>query len=317
MQVYIELWDIIATAHVMARPLSVLVIAGLVLAPAFPGARQALTRTVYVTAVDGKGAPVPDLTAADFVIKEDGKVREIVTAGIATVPLHVALMLDDSGLALGGIREGAAALIDRLRGKAEIALITIGGRNLTAVNFTNDIPVLYQGLNRILARGTKGAYLLDGLLEVSRMFEQRNAPRPVIVMIATEGQEFSNLRADAVLDALQRSGARMYYIGIGAPVTAGYQPAYGDNRAGDSTQDEAAQRNTVLAAGPQRSGGRSEQSLQPTGIPVLMKQFADELIGQYAIVFHVSDTKAGAKLGVEVKRRGVKVRAPARAGNYK
>lgn len=298
----------------MTRFLSALMIAGLGLAPALAGARQQSTRTVYVTAVDGKGAPVPDLTPADFVLKEDGKVREIVTAGIATTPMQVVLMLDDGGLALGGIREGAAAFLEKVQGKAEVAIITIGGRNLTAVEFTNDIQALYQGVNRVLARGTKGAYLLDGLLEVSRVFEQRKASRPVIVMIATEGEEFSNVKADMVLEALQRSGARMYYIGIGTPVTAGYQPPYAADRAGDSTQDEAGRRNAVLGAGPQRSGGRSEQSLQPTGIPVWMKQFADELIGQYAVVYRTSDPKAGAKLSVEVKRKGVKVRAPARVG---
>jgi hypothetical protein len=37
-------------------------------------------RTVYITATDDKREPIPDLTAADFVVKEGGKEREIVKA---------------------------------------------------------------------------------------------------------------------------------------------------------------------------------------------------------------------------------------------
>ena len=41
-------------------------------------------RTVYVTVTDRQGAPVTDLTPADFVVKEGGKEREVVKAEPAT-----------------------------------------------------------------------------------------------------------------------------------------------------------------------------------------------------------------------------------------
>jgi hypothetical protein len=57
--------------------------------PALLGAAGlAQTRRVYVTAVDGNGVPVTDLTAADFTVKEGGKEREIVKTGPATGPLQ-------------------------------------------------------------------------------------------------------------------------------------------------------------------------------------------------------------------------------------
>lgn len=274
---------------------------------------QAGTRTVYITAVGDKDAPVGDLAAADFTIKEDGKVREIVSAEIAKTPMQVVLMLDDSGLSLGSIRQGAGQFVEALQGKAEFAIITMGGRNLPLVDFTKDPPTLYAALGKLFARNSPPTYVLDGFLEVAQTFIRRNAARPVIVAVTTEGEELSNSRAEVVLDALQKSGAMLYYIGLGAPVTQGTRPALAADRPNDSTEYESSKRNTVLGSAPRNSGGRSEQALQGTGVPVIMKQFAVELAGQYALTYKTDS--ADAKLTVETKRKGVKVRAPSRVGS--
>lgn len=286
---------------------------GVLLAAALLAAAQSGTRTVYVTAVDGKGVPIPDLTAADFTVKEDGKPRDVVSAEIAKAPMQIALMLDDSGLALGAIRQGAGQFIEALQGKAEFAIITMGGRNLPLVDFTRDPPTLYAALQKLFARNSPPTYVLDGFLEVAQTFTRRKAERPVIVSVATEGEELSDATADAVLDAIQKSGATLYYIGLGAPVTQGTRPPLSAERPNDSTENESSKRNTVLGSAPRNSGGRSEQALQSSGVPVMMKQFAVELAGQYALTYKTD--AAEAKLSVETKRKGVKLRAPTRVGS--
>ena len=163
------------------------------------------------------------------------------------------------------------------------------------------------------ARNASGNYLLDGLVEEAQIFIKFRAPRPVIVVVATEGEEFSNLRAEVVLDAIQRSSAKFYYIGLGPPVTQGSRPAVTAERNADSTVEEAANKNTVLGAAPANSGGRSDQALQPNGVTTVMKQIADELAGQYQITY--TSLVNEAKLSVETTRRNVKIRAPARVGS--
>ena len=135
------------------------------------------------------------MTAADFVVKENGAVREIATAQVATVPMSIALMLDNGGMALGAIRQGAGQFIEALQGRAEFAIFTIAVRKLTLVDFTKDIPSLYEGLKTLLARNTNSVDLLDGFVDVSKAFQARGAARPVIVAVAAEGEEVSSTRA--------------------------------------------------------------------------------------------------------------------------
>jgi VWFA-related protein len=271
-------------------------------------ARQAGTRTVYVSVVTGKNVPVTEMAAGEFVIKEDGKVRAIAKAERAIAPMQIALMLDDGGLSLNAIRQGAGRFIQTLQGKREFSIVTIGARNLTLVDFTTDVPRLYAGLQKLLPRSTVATYLLDGFLAVVKGFQRRDAQRPIIVVVAGEGEELSDVRAPVVLEAFEKSGAKLYYIGLGFPVTQGNRP--GPDRPESSTEYETANRNAVLGAAPKNSGGRSEQVLQPNGVPVLMKQFAEELAAQYAITYEVG--KSGAKLSFETTRKGISVRGPLR-----
>jgi hypothetical protein len=271
--------------------------------------RQAGTRTVYVTALDNKHTPITDMTAADFVVKEDGKVRAVSTAALASGPMQIALFLDDGGLGLGEIRQGAGLFIQTLQGKGDFGIFTVGGRTLTHVDFTTDVPALYAGLKRLLARNTQSTDLLDGYIEVAGQFRRREAERPVMVTIANEGEELSTARAPVVLDAIYKSRAKFYYIGLGAPVTRGTRGGLAES----SNAAESGHRNAVLGAAPKNSGGRAEQALQHSGVPVLMKQFADELASQYAVSYATDAPEA--RFTIETTRKGVRVRGPARVGS--
>src|SRR5437660_10907441 len=59
--------------------------------------RAETTRTVYLSAVDSKGAPITDLTAADLVVKEGGQDRKVASLAEASGPLEIAMLDDDSG----------------------------------------------------------------------------------------------------------------------------------------------------------------------------------------------------------------------------
>src|SRR5688572_31461237 len=83
-----------------------------------PGAD--VLRTVYFSAVDSKGAHVPDLTAADLTVKEGGKDRVIDAVKPATAPMQVSFLVDDGGT--GGFQVPVGQFIRATFGRAEYAI---------------------------------------------------------------------------------------------------------------------------------------------------------------------------------------------------
>lgn len=263
---------------------------------------SARTRDIYVSVVDSKGVPIAGLSAADFMVREDGVAREVLKAGPATAPMQIIVLIDDSEAATNAIqriREGLTAFVDKLQGRAEIGLVTIGERPTSLVQYTTDTAALKKAINRLFARPGAGAYLLEGIQEVSRGLEKREAARPVIVALTTEGVEFSNLQHDQVLKQLQASGAAFHVVAIGMPSS--------------SMSDEMRNRNVVLAEGTERTGGRRDQLLADSSIPEALPRVANELLNQYVVTYGRPEKLIPPeRIQVSVSRPGVTVRARTR-----
>ena len=263
---------------------------------------ESRTRQVYVSVVDNAGKPVTGLTAADFRVREDGTVREVLNAGPATEPITIAVAVDDSQSAqpyIQFIRDGLSAFVKRLDGKAQIALTTFGERPTVLVDYTDSTVALQKGITRIFSRQGGGAYLLEALVELSQGMQRReNAPRKAIVILTVEaGPEFSNLYSKNVIDALKRGGATLHVLALGTPAS--------------SDSDEMRNRNQSIADGTALTGGRRDQVLAESGIGDRLTQLADELMNQYVVTYSRPESLIPPeKLDVGANKPGLTVRAP-------
>jgi VWFA-related protein len=268
-----------------------------------------LTRTVYVTALDAKGALITDLTAADFAVKEGGKDREIVKAEMANAPLQIAIIVDDNGTGL--FRYGLAQFLQKLLGHGEFAISTVVGQTMKIQDYTTSTEALSVALQKLSPRPSTpdGGQLIEGISESAKELLKRKAVRPVIVALTVGGEEHSPQSAHDVLNTLKDSGASLHVISVaGGTLRSTVQPT----NPGDAL-DGALNLGEVLGDGPKQSGGRRDEIVATAGLVQGLQRLADELLQQYAVSYVLPDgVKPNERVSISVKRKGVVLRAPSR-----
>ena len=280
--------------------MSLKLIAGLVVFVSATVAAAPTTRTVYVTVTDGKGGAVTDLTAADLVVKEGGKEREIVTAEPAKAKMRLALTVEERLVGDGSIRLGMFEFVKRVAGAAEISLITVGLSNRTLVDYTPDANVVLDAINKLTLNPTRDSNLSEGILELASKFASAKAQRPVIVVVALSGGQ-AGVDPRTVLDKLGDSGATMHSV----------TREGGSSAAGVGSLGEESGREQVLGDGPKQSGGRRVDVNVVTAVPKALQQVADDLLAQYTVSYTLPDgVKANKRFGISTKKRGVSLRGP-------
>jgi hypothetical protein len=260
----------------------------LVLAAAAAPRAQALQRAIYASALDKDGNPVAGLTPA-------------------TAPMQIALLVDNSSRSsniIRDVRDAVAAFIKGVTGggmKNDVSVITVAERPTLLVDYTSDQARLLKGAV-IFTQPDSGAYMLDGFLETSRGLKKREAARPVIVAIATNGPELSNRYRDQVLGAIKDAGASLHIVMAGPPPT-------------DVTTNEGRERAYIFSEGPDQTGGRYDNVLAPSALGARLTQVAAELTHQYLVTYARPDTLIPPeRVTITAKRADLTVRGtPVRA----
>jgi VWFA-related protein len=235
------------------------------------GARE---RTLFVSAVDKAGKPVEGLGPEAFIVREDGRQREILRVSRATEPIDIAVLVDNSTAAGDEImfmRTALSAFVTKMAEGNHIAVVTLADRPTIRVDYSSDAARLADATGGLFAAPQSGMTLLDALSEVSQGLRRRETPRAVIVAVVTDGTEFTNTYSQDVLRKLKEAKAALH------AVTIGMFP-YSDERA-------TRERVLLLNAGPKESGGQRITLLSPIGLAPALDRLAAELKAQYKVVY--------------------------------
>ena len=277
--------------------------AAALLAPAADGAAGTLAateRTVYVTVTDNKGAPVPDLTAADLVVKEGGKEREITKVAPATAKMRLTLAVEERLIADASIRQSIFDFLKRISDYAEIRMITIGLRNHTVAEYTSSLEVLVGAINKFTLNPMKDSNVAEGVLEIASHYADTKVERPVLIVLALSGGQ-AGVDPRTVLDKLRQGGATMFSATL----------AWGNDAGSVGTLTDQSGREQVLGDGPKQTGGRRIEVPSTGAFPKTMAQFADDLRAQYAVTYVLPDgVKPDKRFGISSKRKGITLRGP-------
>ncbi len=271
-----------------------------------------LVRTVHVTAVDRKEVPVGDLTAADFVLREGGDIREIIKVEPATASLHIAIIVDDSGT--GIFRVPVANFINQLLGRAQFAIKHVIGQAVRLVDYTADVQRLRDAVMHLGVRAETpdGGRVVEAVFDVAK--EVREFERPVIILLTDSHAEYSSLPAHHVMEELQRSGAILHVIAVHRVAQLNPSSVQAPKDKPSDLLEHQLDINRVLGDGPKLTGGRRVEIGGLGGSVPEFQAVAAQLKQQYLITYLVpAGEKPNEKLNVSVKRRGVTIRAPQRA----
>ena len=293
---------------------------------------QAIEREMFVSVLDEKEIPVPDLGVNEFIVREDGVQREVLRVSRATAPMQLAILVDTSRAAIPtipDIRRGVHAFLEGMHDRNELSLITFGGPPRILVESTRDREQLKAGIDRVFGSSDTGAYLLDALTETVRGFRKREASRPAMVVVTTDGTDFSNRTHTDVLEILGESGVAMHALvlpsdkeaqsarrfGVAAePGRARTQVSQDPTFTEQRLRNETMHRDFVLARGTKATGGRLSDLLTSMSLKNELTAVAAEFSNQYLVVYARPQTLIPPKqIEVSTRRANLSARGtPAR-----
>lgn len=237
-------------------------------------AAQAREQTLYVSALTKAGQPVDTLATTDVLVQEDGVTREVLRVARATDPMQVAILVDNSSISaahISNMRDGLRRLLAAFPSGHAFSLVTYADRPTLLASLTTDQGEIEKGIDRIFAQTSSGAYVIDAVDETARGFIKNESARPVIVVLAFEGSEFSNGGYQGVLERLRESGAQLHVVQL-------------VEGRGDRTQEER-DRSIVIDRGTRETGGRRDSLLTSMSFPAAFDALAAELNAQFKVVY--------------------------------
>lgn len=268
-------------------------------------------RSILVTVLDENGAPLRNLTTADFMVHEDGAPCEVTDAHLTTDRLFVALLVDTGEPPRGtmptvqDLRAGLSAFVTTLHQAdpgAEIEIYEIAGAAVRTVNFTSSVPTLDKWIERIFPSQRAGAVLLESIIAATKDLRNRQSLRRTIVAVTLASPETSTVQPRAVGEAVHTSLTSYWTVSIEPPTDSTTAMTVG--RSSDPAL--IAVRELIQTYLPLASGGRHLTAVTATALAPLLRQVATALTVQYVVTYARPEGRApkviqaGARYGATV-----------------
>ena len=266
---------------------------------------------LYITVTRGSGAPVLDLTAADFEILDDGEPQTVSTFARGDLALSAVLLLDGSasmeGDRLRTAADGARAFISRVLPQDEVSVMLFSDELLMRTPFSNEAATLLAPVSGVKARG--GSAINDHLYVALKDLEGRLG-RKVVVLLSDGVDVESTLGMEDVRWAARRSQALIYWIRLQDETRGRIErsSSWRDRKGHDEQLN-------LLETAVVESGGRVEVIPDVGQVGAALQRILRELREQYVLGFQpTKDRNDGSWHKLEIRVRDGKGRARTRDG---
>jgi hypothetical protein len=271
------------------------------------GGAQRATREqrAIVAVVDKNDKTVAGLGPADFTVRENNVAREVVRVETAADPMQVMLLVDTSSgtrVMMADIRSGVrqfARVILEANPESEIGLMEFGERPVVIADRASVPNLIDRAADRLNEHSGSGAYMLEAIVDATKILKKREGPRPVIVaFVRSSSPEFSNQNHQAIEAAVKDARASLWVILL-------------QDAQRSTTSEEGQQREMVMGDVVTRSGGLRDILLDKMGLEKGFQEMGELLASQYAVVYARPESLIPpSKLDVTTKRSGARALAP-------
>jgi Ca-activated chloride channel family protein len=273
----------------------------------FPATLELVQVVVSVTAKDG--APLRDLEAKDFVIRENGKPRQIETF-LATrdandsdrAPVELVLLLDTSTSMSADLMRARDVIVNFAKAVPSFARGRILAFDRDAYDRAFDAQSIEPVIDEMIRmKGGAGTRIFDAVIDGASLVSQQRGRR--VMVLFTDGDDSTSLRGrlDAVR-ALQQSEVTCYGVSYASRLAS-----FGSGSGTYKDLAREAQRSLETLA--QGSGGFVIDGTSPDVVNQL-KRIVDDIGALYVIGFTAAPSKKieHRRLQVQIARRDVTVR---------
>jgi VWFA-related protein len=280
---------------------------------------------VDLVATDKKGALVTDLTADDFILKENGDVQKVThfynsSKEEIRFPLTMSFLVDTSysmGETVAGMtridiaRQAAELIMAQLRPDDKLELIEFNQEPVELVSFTPDASAVRDKL-KALTFQEKNTAMHDSVLFALDKINKETG-RKIIVIFSDGMDSASKAIEDDVIDKVKKSEATI--ITFYAEFAKLNFPAAGGGFGGDpSSMGRVRIRmgEDQLRLYSQMSGGLFFSFRKEPELLKALESFRAFVRSQYTLAYKPSDTKkkkpGWRKIKVECKRKDIELR---------
>lgn len=251
---------------------------------------------IYASVTDEMGRPVEGLTAADFLVTEDGVAQQISVFAEGNFPLAAAIAVDASfsmaGERIAVAKSAARLFLGELEPTDEAMLMAIAGTADVIAPLSTDRAEQFRALDDLSVWGTTSLHdaVIDAIGEL-----QPAAGRRALVLLSDGDDRYSEASSEEVLALAGRSDVMIYPVALGRAMP------------------------TLFTELARLTGGRAYHQRDARELPATLQAIARELRRQYLIGYTpLRPFTAGGLVwrDIELRARGAGLTVRARDGYY-
>lgn len=261
---------------------------------------------IYVSAVR-RGAPVLDLEAEDFTVRDEGQVTAIRLFERGNVPFTAAVLVDASTSMRGGKLQtavrGATQFVSSMNPLDEVSLMLFSDQLQRSTPFTAVPSVIQFAVSGLEAGG--GSAIHDALFVALRRLSDMQG-RKVIILLSDGVDVDSVLSAAQIRDLARRQSVVIYWLAL----ERANLPANATRVSAWRTAEEHAAERSELRQLVEELGGRTIRVDPDADLEPVFREVLAELRNQYVLGIEPRGADGEwRRLEVRTSRSGVDVRA--------